>query len=323
MKEGLNILQLMNFPDYINKMVVVILPIIITLTILRMFVNNMPRDRGKDYAIDGKQSKGKATGVGILLFFAFVLSYISLSTFEVKWLLLLIVLMFEMFTGYLDDKSSNPWSELVKGLLDLVACGSVALIYIIYSGHDLNLLLFSIKAGSIGGFVSITIFIWLCINSFNCCDGIDGLSGSMALNSLAFIALYSLYFGASHNYMIFIFVAMIILLVYLWFNTEKSSILMGDAGSRFIGMSLGILILETGHLWLAIPFALAIILDGFPGLLKILIIKVFKKNIIKMRFPLHDYLKKDLQWTNSQIITRLNILQLLSGVIALILIGVI
>lgn len=323
MNKEFYILQLVTESERVRQLMILIIPIIITLISLKVDWFKLPIDRGREFAIDGIKSKGKPTGVGIILFVSFAVSFLLLGNFDIKWLIFILILFIEMLTGFLDDKALNPWNELLKGSLDLILCLFVALAFNAYSDMNLNLLLFNISSSSIFGYTIIVLFLWLCINSFNCCDGIDGLSGSLAINSMIFIAIFSIHTLTLGNQMIIISILTAILLVYLWFNSEKSSILMGDAGSRFIGLLIGILILETGHVWIAFPFAFSIIIDGFPGLVKILMIKVLKKNIISIRLPLHDYMRKDLGWSNAKIVTRLNIIQVFVSLLVLISYGLI
>jgi len=323
MNEEFYILQLITESERVRHILILILPIIITLILLKVDWLKLPIDRGREFAIDGIKSKGKPTGVGIILFVSFAISFSLLGNFDMKWLIFILLLFIEMLTGFLDDKALTPWNELLKGSFDLILCLFVALTFNAYSDMNLNLLLFKVSSTSIFGYMIIILFLWLCINSFNCCDGIDGLSGSLAINSMIFIAVFSIHTLTLGNQMIIISILTVILLVYLWFNSEKSSILMGDAGSRFIGLLLGILILETGNLWIAFPFAISIIVDGFPGLVKILMIKVLKKNLISIRLPLHDFMRKDQGWSNTKIVTRLNMIQAFVSILALISYGLI
>ena len=317
------ILQPLSDSIRLRYLVAIIAPILIYNILLKVLWNKMPIDRGREYAVEGSFSKGKPTGTGIILAFSFVLSFLLVAQIQIKWLVFLSILVFEMFTGFFDDKAKVPWNEAVKAGLDFAACISLAIAFNHFTNVEIDLLLFTVNPSSILGYLIIVLFLWLCINSFNCSDGIDGLSGSLAINSLLFIGIFSLTTSQPQNQMISIAILGIIILVYLWYNSEQSSVLMGDAGSRFIGLFLGLLILETGQMWIAIPFAFSIILDGFPGLVKILLIKLFKRNIIKVRLPLHDYLRKDLMWSNSKIVVRLNIIQIVVSVIAIMIFGIV
>ena len=82
---------------------------------------------------------------------------------------------------------------------------------------------------------------------------------------------------------------------YLLFNASPCMLMMGDAGSRAIGLFLGILMLETGNVLLSVPFAVVILLNGGLGLLKLSVMRLFhtKKFMAGLRTPLHDECRKN------------------------------
>ena len=59
------------------------------------------------------------------------------------------------------------------------------------------------------------------------------------------------------------------ILGYLWFNASPSKLLMGDAGSRAIGVFIAFAFLKLHRPLLYIPVAIIIILDGGLGLIKV------------------------------------------------------
>ena len=65
------------------------------------------------------------------------------------------------------------------------------------------------------------------------------------------------------------YVMLMVLAAYLWFNCSPSKILMGDAGSRSIGVFLAVISLKSADPLLFILFASVIIVDGGLGLLKL------------------------------------------------------
>ena len=51
--------------------------------------------------------------------------------------------------------------------------------------------------------------------------------------------------------------------------------------------------------------ALMILVNGVTGLLKVGLIRVFRIRIFQnVRFPLHDHVRKNLAWSNSQVLLR-------------------
>ncbi len=109
------------------------------------------------------------------------------------------------------------------------------------------------------------------------------------------------------------------LLPYLWKNAQPSTMLMGDAGSRALGLFLCITMFKTGNALLIIPMCCMLCLDGLVGIVKIVTIRFLHINPLKnIRTPLHDHFRKNKGWSNSQVIFRLCILQSLISAAALI-----
>ena len=103
------------------------------------------------------------------------------------------------------------------------------------------------------------------------------------------------------------------LAAYLWFNCSPSQMLMGDAGSRALGVFLAVMFLKTAAPFAFIPMAIVIILDGGLGLLKLSFRRFLKiKNFMEgIRTPLHDYARKNKGWSDTQVVIRFTILQII------------
>ena len=107
----------------------------------------------------------------------------------------------------------------------------------------------------------------------------------------------------------------ICILGYLWFNATPSRLMMGDAGSRAMGAFISIAALKSKSPLLFLAFALILILDGGLGLLKVSLIRVFKIHILKnIRTPLHDHVRKNMGWSNTQTVFRFAIIQIVVSV---------
>jgi phospho-N-acetylmuramoyl-pentapeptide-transferase len=105
------------------------------------------------------------------------------------------------------------------------------------------------------------------------------------------------------------------ILGYLWYNATPSRLMMGDAGSRSMGLFISIAILKTGCPLLYIPIALVLILDGGLGLLKVSLLRFLKISILKnTRTPLHDHVRKVWGWSNTQTVFRFAIIQIIVSV---------
>ena len=143
--------------------------------------------------------------------------------------------------------------------------------------------------------------------------GVDGLLGTVASISMTTFAIIFLLRGDSTDLsqMCLVFIAS--LMAYLVFNASPSQIIMGDAGSRTVGIFLGVMALKTHNLLFLIPVALVIILDGGIGLFKLLFIRITKvKGFLKsVRTPLHDHARFKWSWSDTQVGYRFAIIQLI------------
>ncbi|MBO5859506.1 MAG: phospho-N-acetylmuramoyl-pentapeptide-transferase, partial [Clostridia bacterium] len=156
------------------------------------------------------------------------------------------------------------------------------------------------------------VLVWMLINATNCSDGIDGFCGSLTIVSLVSILIANKFLAVGDERINWLIIILIGTLVpYLWFNSEPSTMMMGDAGSRALGLFLCICILKTGNILLAIPFCFMLCLDGLLGIVKISLIRFLKiKNAFKnIRTPLHDHFRKNKGWSNTQVIFRFCMIQ--------------
>jgi phospho-N-acetylmuramoyl-pentapeptide-transferase len=232
-----------------------------------------------------------------------------------------------MLEGYLDDRKSGGLSELTLGLVDfgISLLGAIA----ICQFRAVEVWLPLIKTPiSISPWLFIpfaTGLMWLSINATNCTDGVDGLSGSLSMLGFAYLGLIlygivghqeiSRYLlvphypdGAAWATMSFVMVGC--LTAYLWYNAYPSAVLMGDAGSRPIGLLVGALVLTCGNPFLIFVVAGVILVNGATGLLKVALLRAFKIGIFKsVRYPLHDHVRQKHNWSNTQVLVRFALLQ--------------
>ncbi|MBO5643109.1 MAG: phospho-N-acetylmuramoyl-pentapeptide-transferase [Kiritimatiellae bacterium] len=328
-----------------------------TIFLLPKFWRYLPHDKGKALCKDvgGNLSAGKPTGAGFivtLVILPIILIFAPLAFWD---MMAFLALYGAMLAGYLDDKSPNPWSRRKKLLLDAVI--SVVIAIFVFMGHADNsegLGTMLVWLPFVKGVWHVPLWVYLPVASFiivftlnatNCSDGVDGLAGTLTLVELVMLAimLYVVvgYRPVAHYFLIPCYAeaakwAIVLMTTagafagYLWYNAEPSKILMGDAGSRFLGALIATASLMTGNPLLIFALAPVIIVNGGGGLLKIFIIRLLKcfgvnftENswIMKIRFPLHDHCRKKFGWSNAQVLMRFTLMQLVIMPILLILIA--
>lgn len=305
-------------PEKIGLLGLILLPVIVCAVLLALFKNKLPKDQGRDFAFNGKLSAGKIRGAGIIFVIAFVIVAFLVLPLPLRenleYYFYLILVFLGMLSGYLDDAAEKPWGEYKKGVIDLVISALTAANFVFFNPESLNISFFGISVvihPVIFGIIA-AVLVWMLINATNCSDGIDGFCGSLTIVSLVSILIANKFLAVNDeriNWMIIIMIGTLV--PYLWFNSEPSTMMMGDAGSRALGLFLCICILKTGNILLAIPFCFMLCLDGLLGIVKVSLIRFLKmKNAFKnIRTPLHDHFRKNKNWSNTQVIFRFCMIQ--------------
>lgn len=314
-----------NFDKIPSKWVyaaMIVFTLLTSSVLLLAFKNKLPRDKGREFAVDGALSAGKPKAAGILFIFAFAIASLVFVPFTIENTAYVIIVLLAMLSGFLDDKSRVPWGEYKKGAIDLAIGVATALTFILYNPDLLSI--------SIGGFVwqvpkalfaaAGIIIVWVSINATNCSDGIDGFSGTLSIITMVSIGISIFLLQAETNILLMTAIMCLSLLPYLWLNAEPSKLLMGDAGSRAIGLFISIAVLKTGNILLMIPFCFVLLFDGMAGIIKVSLIRFLHFNLLKnIRTPLHDHFRKNKGWSNTQTIFRLCIIQVLVSAVTIIL----
>jgi phospho-N-acetylmuramoyl-pentapeptide-transferase len=327
----------------------------------------LPRDQGKPFVKEGEEAKGKPTGAGVVFTAVFVAVLVLVLPPSLPMWALTVCLVLCMLTGYGDDCAEKHWSELRKGTLDLAVAFLASLV--LCQGQDVTLWWPLVKGSAPDGSFAIpvwvyvplaTVLLWWSINATNCTDGVDGLAGSLTLLSLFYLGgfLYGIvghvdvarYLLLSHRpdgarWAILVFAAAGGLAGYVWHNAKPSAVLMGDAGSRFLGLLVGLAVLAAGNPFLVLVVAPVVLVNGGTGLVKLLLLRFFGKlgfdvrppagsivnaavrNVAtaeetarqslpvrllhRYRFPLHDHCRKRLEWSDPQVLVRFMLLQAL------------
>jgi phospho-N-acetylmuramoyl-pentapeptide-transferase len=288
--------------------------------LLKTCARFLPRDAGREFAHDGSLSAGKPRGAGFLFVLAFAAVSILVLPFALENGIYLILLIAAMMTGYLDDGAKTPWGEYKKGLLDLIIAVLVAVTYLNFnpSAIHIELLNTTVQIPAVVYGILTVVLVWVSINVTNCADGVDGLSASVSCVTLGSLYAVMLVKDTAGEFRGTIPVFIACLMAYLLFNATPSILMMGDAGSRAMGLFIAMAVIKTGSPLLYILTAIVLILDGGLGLVKVSLLRFLKIHIMKnIRTPLHDHVRKNMGWSNTQTVTRFTILQALACAIAL------
>lgn len=285
---------------------------VFTFVLLKFAANRLPKDLGRDFAFNGKLSAGKPRGAGLYFVLVFLAAALLFVPIQAEILIYLVLIAAAMLSGYFDDASDKPWSEYKKGLIDLIIAILVAVTYLNFHPSTVTLGLFGISftLPPVVFGILVVVLVWASINVTNCSDGVDGLSAT--LTSVTLVTIYFILKKAAPNdaFELLIPLFLMALLAYQWFNATPSLLMMGDAGSRAMGIFIAIAILQTGRPFLYLLVAIVLILDGGLGLAKISLKRFLHISILKnTRTPLHDQARKVDGWSNTQTVFRFAILQ--------------
>lgn len=275
----------------------------------------LPKDQGREYAVEGKKSAGKPRGAGIIFILVFTVAALLFADLSIEICIYLMLVVIEMLTGFFDDTAKNPWGELKKGLLDLAVAAAVAVTYLQYNSSVIQIAGMQVTLHPVVFVLCAMVMIWVSINVTNCADGVDGLSGTLTIITLTTIYVINGIKNSGGDFSFPILLFIVCILGYLWYNASPSRLLMGDAGSRAMGVFISIAILKSGSPLLYIPVAFVLIMDGGLGLLKLSLIRVFNIRILKNTLtPLHDHVRKKFSWSNTQTVFRFAIIQIVISV---------
>lgn len=285
----------------------------LTFLLLHFLSKYLPRDGGRAFAVDGEKSAGKPRGAGIIFISVFTVVSAIFAPMDPEHGFYLILIMVAMMTGFLDDAAKSPWGEYLKGALDLAVAILTTFVFLANNTTQITFAVFNTSFTMpkvLFGILSV-IVIWVSINVTNCSDGVDGLSGSVSIATLMGFFVIMQKIGISEEFSPLILILITGVSAYLWFNATPSRLMMGDAGSRAIGLFIAICALKTRDPFLFLQLALVFLLDGGLGLIKVFLLRFLKIHILKnVRTPLHDHVRKVWGWSNTQCVYRFTIIQL-------------
>lgn len=230
-------------------------------------VNTRPVPRLGGLAIAG----GVAAAMGVYALCSLTFGWSSPFGEHVKIPLLACGFLVVLAVGTLDDVFSLSAAQKLAGQTVaalLVACSGV--------------LLFEMKNPVGSGFVDFglwaypltVLYLLLFMNAINLIDGLDGLCGG--ISCIAFATLFAVALSKGNSGVALCSAVLLgAVLAFLRFNVHPASIFMGDSGSLFLGLSLGVLslvgVMRSPYVTvLAAPLAVAVVpfLDSFAAVVR-------------------------------------------------------
>ena len=168
------------------------------------------------------------------------------------------------------------------------------------------------EVGVIGMMLIFAFAVVATSNAVNISDGLDGLSGGLAMMAYGAFGVIALFQG---NILLFGFCLTVVgwLLSYIWFNVPPARFMMGDTGSFALGAGLGVVSMMTNSFLLLPVIGLPFVIEAGSSLLQLFSKKFFHKKIF-ISAPLHHHLEAK-GWGEAKIVMRFWII---AGVCAII-----
>lgn len=170
----------------------------------------------------------------------------------------------------------------------------------------------ALEVGVVGMIIIFAFAVVATSNAVNITDGLDGLSGGLAMLAYGSFGIIALLRG---NILLFGFCLTVVgwLLSYIWFNVPPARFMMGDIGSFALGAGLGVVAMMTNSFLLLPVIGLMFVVETGSSLIQLISKKFFKKKIF-ISAPLHHHLEAK-GWGEAKIVMRFWII---AGVCAII-----
>lgn len=186
--------------------------------------------------------RGGGWGI-IVAFYAGLVWLYALGDIDVRRFTVLCLPLLVAAVGHYDDvvSLSARWRFGVHTLAAILVVAVLSRLPPLWLGHPFNGLLkrYSLDLGWVTYPLTVMALVWS-VNLFNFMDGIDGIAGSEALFVSGSLAGYVFYLDLP-LFMTAVFLASASIGFLIW-NWPQARIFMGDVGSGFLGLLLGVLI---------------------------------------------------------------------------------
>lgn len=276
-----------------------------------------------------KKKEGTPRGGGIifLISIAFIIPLLFVlkvpyDTFRKLLFVISSTILFG-FIGLIDDvltsQKSSSEGLSIRSKLILFSVATVFLFFVFKDIMNFNVIFLGLNLnfGPILYFLLFFIMMVGSVNAFNLTDGVDGLLGSIvSIMLLTFIFLSYL----TKNFLLlgFSLSLLISILAFLWFNSPKASIFMGDLGASALGGAIASLsIVFKTELYL--PFiAIIPVIEAISIFIQIAYFKATHgKRVFKMT-PIHHHFEI-LGWSEAKIDYRFSVITAFMVIIVVVL----
>ena len=270
------------------------------------------REEGPD---SHKMKEGTPRGGGLVFLIAplFLLPFYRNRDFVFLYLAIVLNGIIGLVDDFLTANKKHSTGLSIRLKMLLITATAVFLYFL---GKEL--LSSKLMVGNIslwlGNFLYFILFMIIFVgspNAFNLTDGVDGLLGIISIPILVTIAIINK--GIVRD---FSFVLIPSIFAFLWFNSPKASIFMGDTGASALGGAIAAMSV-IGKFEILLPLiAIIPVLESLSVFIQVGYFKITKgKRVFKMA-PIHHHFEL-LNWSESKIDFRFFIITVIFCIIAL------
>ena len=293
------------------------------------------------YVEQHKDKSNIPTMGGIIFVFATIITTLIFSGFNKRFAISALVIFFSYAVlGFLDDfikvglkrnKGLRAYQKIISQFL-IALIASYFAYRNLYIGSVINIPIFHITFNLNWWYIPFSMFVYIAMtNAVNLTDGLDGLAGSVSLIYLVIFLILTIAIFIDAEYLgntfyahelksLTIFISALIggLLAFLWFNSYKAKVIMGDTGALALGGACASVALFVKHPLLILFVGAMFIPSCVSVIVQVLYFKRTRKRVFLMS-PFHHHLElKGIHET--KIVAYYCILTAIGGFIALILV---
>ncbi len=290
------------------------------------FLTPLFRKLGKHFSITdrslrGKPAKGEVPLLGgwaLYLPFTFLIFFLIPPSSQRNAFLLGSGLM--VLLGFVDDLYDiKPWIKLLFQIGIIAMTIYIGNIEITFVSNPFNTGKY-IYINEPFAFLITLLWVVAITNALNLVDGLDGLASGLSIISLIAFLLLGIIMKRSETLLLYITILIGSNIGFLRYNFPPASIFLGDAGSLFLGFTLGIItVLGTFKTATVVSLMVPILILGIPILDTVFAVvrrTIEGKNIFRADTAHIHHRLLDLGFTERQSVDLIYIVSIILNVIA-------
>lgn len=291
-----------------------------------------------NYVVQHKDKEGIPTmgGVIFMLSTCFACFIMWKGRYNLAAVILIITLCYSLIGG-MDDFikiafKRNLGLRAYQKVISQLAIAVLATIFAyknMYIGSEINIPILGVSFDLKWWYIPLSIIIYIATtNSVNLTDGLDGLAGSTTSLYLAtfFVVIAITYYTSSemgetfyaeelNNILIFIAALIGSLTAFLWHNSNKAKVFMGDTGSLALGGACASVALFTKNPLLILITGIMFIVSSISVIVQVISFKLKGKRVILMA-PYHHHLEMS-GYNESKIVAFYSIITVIAGAVSI------